>query len=400
MRNDTTNRLWIISELFPPEETSTGYIMGEIAKIMSSKYNVGVICGPEVYDKNKPAESDSISHIDRLCNISRVKGFQENKQHKLSRVIKFLVISWRLYRVARKRIKEGDKVLMVTNPFPLILLMSRLRMRRNFQLSLLVHDIAPEGLFTDIQIPKFIYSVMNRLFNRAYSRTDQLIAIGRDMVEVLNDKCCRVSVPPKISIVENWSEVEKIYPQWNDNQIEKIAVQYAGNIGYAQGVDEFVDIISLSQCENIVFQIWGTGSAEQYIKDKVDKLNLNDIISFHGPYSRSQQLEVLNSCDIALVSLVKGMYGLGVPSKTYNILAAGKPILYIGERNTEIWRLIEENHNGFCFEPSDLKGVSNLLSSFTTESRILLREMGDRSRMIAETRYAKNLILNKYLTIL
>ena len=46
-------RLWIVTELFPPDETSTSYIMGEIANAMIGKYDVGVICGPDVYDKRK-----------------------------------------------------------------------------------------------------------------------------------------------------------------------------------------------------------------------------------------------------------------------------------------------------------------------------------------------------------
>ena len=46
-------RLWIVSELFPPEETSTGYIMGEIADTLAEKYDVAVITGPEVYDPSR-----------------------------------------------------------------------------------------------------------------------------------------------------------------------------------------------------------------------------------------------------------------------------------------------------------------------------------------------------------
>lgn len=47
------NTLWIVTELFPPDETSTSYILGEIANAMSKKYQVKVICGPEIYDKRK-----------------------------------------------------------------------------------------------------------------------------------------------------------------------------------------------------------------------------------------------------------------------------------------------------------------------------------------------------------
>lgn len=41
--------LWIVTELFPPDETSTAYILGEVANAMVQKYVVKVICGPEIY---------------------------------------------------------------------------------------------------------------------------------------------------------------------------------------------------------------------------------------------------------------------------------------------------------------------------------------------------------------
>lgn len=45
------------------------------------------------------------------------------------------------------------------------------------------------------------------------------------------------------------------------------------------------------------------------------------------------------------------MYGLGVPSKTYNILASGRPILFFGPKNSEIDLLVRENGIGYCDWP-------------------------------------------------
>ncbi len=399
MSDKRINRLWIISELFPPEETSTGYIMGEIARVMSSKYDVGVICGPEVYDSSKRSASSRESVKAHNIIVHRVSCVRENKNSKLSRIKKFLLISWRLYRVARKQINEGDRVLMVTNPFPLILLMAFLRKRRKYSLNLLVHDIAPEGLFTDITIPKIVYNVVEKFFDWAYSSADLLISIGRDMSEVLCKKCRLPVDSPKICVIENWADIENIKPAY-DHTESKIVLQYAGNIGHAQGVENFVDALYESQTENVLFSIWGTGSAENEIKKKVQTLKMSDKVSFNGAYCRSQQNEVLNRCDIALVRLVKGMYGLGVPSKTYNIMAAGKPILYIGERGTEVWRVIEEYHNGFCFEPDDRTGLVDFLISLSNKTRESLIKMGQISRQIAVEKYSKKVLLNKFLNLI
>ena len=46
-------KIWIVTELFYPEETAVAYIFTRIANYLSSSYNVSVICGPEFYDNNK-----------------------------------------------------------------------------------------------------------------------------------------------------------------------------------------------------------------------------------------------------------------------------------------------------------------------------------------------------------
>lgn len=406
---DMRQTLWIISELFPPEETSTGYIMGEIANAMTQKYEVKVICGPAVYDSQKMQNVNNKTVVHEHIEVYHVDAVPENKNSKISRIKKFLLMSWRMYRVAKKHIRKGDHVLMVTNPFPLVVLMGHLRRHRKFELAMLVHDVAPENLYTDIHIPEAVYPMVKRVFNKAYASTDKLISLGRDMSEILSQKTKDglksfwlskgVGELPRIEVIENWGDVETIRPSDDFNE-KKITIQYAGNIGNAQGVGELVDVLHEAKCEQVAFGIWGTGSAENTIKEKVLEYGMENQVSFHGTYFRSEQQKVLNSCDIALVRLVKGMYGLGVPSKTYNILAAGKPILYIGEKGTEIWRMIEENGNGVCFEPQDRKGLISYLCGLSLENRDKLRDMGKISRKLAEEKYSKQTILNKFLEVL
>ena len=394
--NSKQETLWIISELFPPEETSTGYIMGEIANAMIQKYEVKVICGPDYYNEKKKYLCGSSLAIDNRIEVTRVAAIKENKQSKLSRIRKFMLMSWLLYDVARKKIKNGDHVLMVTNPFPLIVLMAHLRKKRDISLSMLVHDVFPEGLYTDMHVPFVAYKLLERVFNRSYARVDKLLSLGRDMNEVLKKKCSGRKNQPEIVIIENWGDISGITPR--DRVTDGfIKVQYAGNIGNAQGVQVFVNRLKEANNPTVHLSIWGTGSAEEAIRKRVNEYGMNEIVQFNGPYSRNQQIDVLNDSDISLVTLVKGMYGLGVPSKTYNILAAGKPVLYIGEKNTEIWRTVEENQIGFCFAPDDKQGIVDFLHSLNSFDIFKLKEMGHKARILAEKKYSKSVILNKFL---
>ena len=218
------------------------------------------------------------------------------------------------------------------------------------------------------------------------------------MSEILARKCRGGKRQPKIIVIENWGDVESIKPK-DRKPSDKVVIEYAGNIGNAQGVGEFVDVLHEVGCKNVVFNIWGTGGAEASIKQKVADYAMQDYVSFNGPYFRSQQIDVLNDCDMALVRLVEGMYGLGVPSKSYNILAAGKPILYIGEKGTEVWRMLEENGNGVCFEPSDTEGLRQFLCSLNTDSLGELKEKGKISRKLVEEKYSKEVILQKFVEV-
>lgn len=369
MNNNQT--LWLVTELFPPDETSTSYILGEIANAFCRKYKVKVICGPEIYDKRKKPDPNNRFRLDPSIEVFRAAGADLDKNTTKGKALGFILMSSRLIRLAKRHIKSGDKVLMVTNPAPLVLLMSRLKKRRGFELNLLVHDVFPENTKpAGLKLP--LYGLFKKIFDRAYSMADQLIAIGRDMEEVLHGKAPET----KVTIIENWADIENIKPQPMPDG--KIRLEYAGNIGRVQALDKVIERLS----DEVELHIYGTGSMEEKLK----QMNHPNVF-FHGPYFRSQQNEVLANCHIALVTLEKGMFGLGVPSKTYNILAAGRPVLFIGPDGSEIDLLVKEKGVGYCSWPSSWN-IKELV------------EMGNRARVLAERDYSKETILNKFVEVI
>ena len=367
--------LWIVTELFPPDETSTAYILGEIANAMVAKYQVKVICGPEIYDKRKKLDPSNKFQLDGSIEVLRANGADLDKNTTKGKALSFLLMSKRLYALAKANIKKDDKVLMVTNPAPLVLLMSRLKRKCGFELNILVHDVFPENTKSaGIKLP--FYSFVKKLFDHAYSNCDRLIVLGRDMADVLWQKVSKPfqnSDAPKMSIIENWADVEGIQPQQMPEG--KIMLEYAGNIGRLQGLDTFVDELP----EDVELHFYGTGAMENTLKAK----GKNNVF-FHGPYFRSQQNEVLAACHIAVVTLNEKMYGLGVPSKTYNILASGRPILYMGPKGSEIDLLVREKKIGYCGWPS-------------AWNKAELIEMGQRARELAVAEYSKEMILKKFI---
>lgn len=394
-------KLVIISELFFPEETSTAYILSEIANAFSLKYDVHVICGSDIYGKRKPLTSNSNFTLDRSIKLHRVNRTNLDKDKLLSRFFRFILISTRLYNMAKRLIKTGDKVLLVTNPVPLVVLIAKLKKKIGFEFILLVHDVFPENTKpAGLGIPTLLYSSLKKIFDKAYSEADLLIALGRDMKEVLNNKTKHYSKNNNIIVIENWADLDNIKMlDRNDIKLQlptnKIIIEYAGNIGRSQGLENILNIIKGIKKKDIEFSFWGSGAIEKKLKLFVSKNKITNV-KFNGVYLRSEQNKILNTCDLALVTLAEGMYGLGVPSKTYNILASGRPILFIGDIESEIAMLIKKNFIGYCYDPSDIVGISDFFENLTFENLYMLREKGLNARLLAERVYSKSIILKKF----
>jgi glycosyltransferase involved in cell wall biosynthesis len=103
----------------------------------------------------------------------------------------------------------------------------------------------------------------------------------------------------------------------------------------------------------------------------------------------------LNACDVSIMALVPGMLGLGVPSRTYNLMAAGKPVIALVPEASETAKVVREEGIGWVVEPGNVKkAIEAVLSA--KENRQQLLEMGMRGRQAAEQRYRPELILRQF----
>jgi hypothetical protein len=165
-------------------------------------------------------------------------------------------------------------------------------------------------------------------------------------------------------------------------------------LGRVQGIEEFINLLIKSENSDLVFVIIGDGSLREVIASKIKKEILKNVY-YLGPRSRSEQNLFLNSCHIGLVSLINGMKGLGVPSKTYNLLAAGKPIFYIGDPNSEIDNYVFKYNCGWSFDWKDEVAIINMLNSFTINNLSNISEKGFKA-LLASKNYKKDNVLNLY----
>lgn len=386
-------KIWVISELFYPDQVSTGYILTAIAEELAKEIPVEVICGPIGYTTIIEEQRTLPLNI----SINRVKIRNWNKNNLVWRTIRQMLLSFKMSYSLMCKAKKDDLVLVVTNPAPLLLLVSKVCKWKKLKLIILVHDVFPENLIAANILSKgnLIYKFLLMLFNKAYQNAKHLIVLGRDMKALFKQKLNYQE--DQITVIPNWADTSTIYPILSSPS-SQVKLQFAGNFGRLQGLIPLLKAISKAKNESLAVDFMGTGAMLASMQSLVLKEQL-DRVNILPPFKRNQQLTVLNNCDACLVSLSSGMRGLGVPSKTYNILAAGKPIIYIGDADSEIAILIDEYNIGWKFADFGEELIS-FLQSLNEQLKLEMADKGKNARNLALTQYKKEKVLNTYTQLI
>lgn len=177
---------------------------------------------------------------------------------------------------------------------------------------------------------------------------------------------------------------------------DRIVIQYAGNIGRAQGLLEFVELVSSVENNVVRYVFRGSGALSTALHEATRGRHS---FILKGPYARSDQSRVLGACDIALVILGPDMYGLGVPSKTYNILAAGKPVLFLGPKDSEIYRLIKSHDIGWAFDWRETDQLIQLIDKWSILDLPAIEARGNKARELAVSTFTEAGQLTKFSTL-
>ena len=395
-------KLWIVSEFYYPVVTSTGFYMTEISEYLVSKgMDVHVICTGAKYNEIENYHPKKFE-IHNGVHIHRVLMAEINKNNFVKRAFRLFLSSIFLAFKILKNVKRGEELLVVTNPAFLLALIPVISFFKEIHYKLLVHDIFPENLVAikKINISSLGYKILKMIFDKSYVNADLCISIGRDMTEVIKRK---TKGKTKVELIPNWADNKEVFPLrkeetrlYNQLEIPGFIFQFAGNLGYAQGLDNILSAISLVENKFISFLFIGGGAKAEVIKAFGEQ---KENVIYIGFQERSMQKDFLNTCDVAIVTLSDGMYGLGVPSKSYNIMAAGKPILYIGDEKSEIALCIKEYNIGWLVKPDDPYGLKNMIE-YIYQNKDSLISIQNNARLVADTVFAKERILNRYYTLL
>lgn len=427
IREDGKKNLLIYAHYYIPDSASTGQIIQELAEGMFNNFNITVICVVPSYEGFvKPEYKTQKFYKEQINGIKviRIRVPEFSKADKASRVRNIIAYFWGAIK-ATQMVEKQDYVFSISQP-PIIggLLGVYGKWKKKASFIYNVQDFNPEQIMA-VQYTKSKYIVrlmmMADKFSCRYS--DLVITVGCDLVETLKYRFKNQTVPNYV-MINNWVDEKKVYPLPTDHErvlnfkrkygIDgKFVVMYSGNIGLYYDLENLIKVFKQFRKgyntkgeyeeapktvdgREVVFAFVGAGSVLNKLDLYVKKHHFENIVFI--PYQNKDDIIYsLNAGDVHCCVNAKGIKGVSCPSKVYGIMAVGKPILGVLEKETEVRNLIEKSNCGKCCEPENYDEVARIIHWYIENSETNeVKAMGMNGREYLEKYLAKDKCVQRY----
>jgi glycosyltransferase involved in cell wall biosynthesis len=273
------------------------------------------------------------------------------------------------FKIVRKFKK--DYLFIVSNPpfAPLLPLL----LQNNFQL--LIYDIYPDVLFElgYLSYNSRILSWWQNLNREVFVKARKIFTITESMKKVLQNYVQN----SLIEVVPVWTDntfLKPIDPSKNlflkKHKLEgKFVVMYSGNLGLSSNIELLIEIAAKIRNEKVVFLVIGDGARKGKIIERAKSLELNNV--FFLPWQPTSELPFsFSSASLAVIFHGTKASNLIVPSKFYNFLSVGAPLMCVTTKGSEIENLVAKYNCGRSFEEYDIYGMTNFINEILENKKL------------------------------
>lgn len=270
-----------------------------------------------------------------------------------------------------------------------------------------VQDIFPDSLVgTGLTHEGSLIWKIGRMVEKiTYRYADKIIVISEDFKKNIMDK----GVPEdKIAVVYNWVDQNKVVdvPREENKLFDvyglersKFYITYNGNIGLTQNMDMLLDVAKELQeeYEDIHFVLVGNGAYLDEVRRKVAEQQLDNVHLF--PFQPYEDIShVFSLGDASLVISKPGVGANSVPSKTWSIMSASRPVLANFDEN-ELKTIIENNHCGIFTKAGDKDAFKESILTLYNH-RDLCKEYGHNGRKFVLDNLTREVGTQKYVDVI
>lgn len=274
-----------------------------------------------------------------------------------------------------KKIKSYDAVIIQTPPLFVACTASWLfKCVYKKKVILNVSDIHPQSLVEAeiLSSESRVYKIMDKVERFIYKKADYLMGQSDEIIDhvkqfkIIDSFLYRtLQKPDGIVVLDN-------------NREHHNKIVYAGLLGKTQDVLSIVQNVDFKKI-GIEFHIYGDGGQKDEILNYCDNQN----VFYHGSVPNDVMLKELQKYDASIVPLAKSLIG-AVPSKIYNVVASGLPLIYMGKVDGEATKLVNRYKIGFSVPPGDYSALQEVLIQFGSLTNTEYQQMRNNCKDVSE----------------
>lgn len=389
----TSTRLILATQFYPPDTSTTAVYLGKIADTLAVDSQVIVVSAtPNSNSLNAAPRSNPA--------VFEIRNWSPRKSALVQRAAAACLLAVRMFFSILRRATSSDVVFSVTSPFTLpysVLLAAKLRGAATL---LLIYDLYPEALEAAglIQSKSFAARLIRFANTLLFRSLDAIVVIGRD-VPFLISKYPDVS-PDKLHIIPNWPLIPIGYREIDPSSrfrapdTSKFIVGLSGNLGFTHSPATVFEAARLLQSESDIHFIlsgWGVGWKE--LNDLYAQESLTNV-TILSPVPEDELIEFLSAADLWVIPYRRSIAGVSIPSRLYNLLAVGRPVVVASEANSEGALVLGEQDIGWVVPPEDPVELARAIREAARDSQATT-EKGIRAADVAH-KYREELALALY----
>ena len=360
-------RILKMSPYFEPEQVGTTHLHRDLreAYVKAGFTMVDYVPRPtrgisdEVYEEYKHKKYEE--QLDGKVVIHRFAMFREGT-NPIQRAIRYVLVNLIQY-FKGIRAKDVDVLVSVSTPPTQGILCGLVARKLKIPFIYNLQDVFPDSMVIANMTKKgsLIWKIGRKVEDFTYRHADKIIVISEDFKRNIMEK----GVPEeKIVVVPNWVDPTSVYPvERKDNILfdrfgldrDKFYICYSGNIGHSQNLRLLMDAAKLLKTElpDMRLVLFGDGMMKDELEKMIRDENIDNVTLL--PFQPYEEIaHVFSLGDAGLIISKAGTGGSSVPSKTWSIMAAERPIIASFDEESRLSKLIEEANCGVTVKPDDL----------------------------------------------
>lgn len=360
----STRPLIVLCPHFAPDTAPTGTVMTRIvAELVDRGHVVHVVTSLPWYRGHRIEAGWTGRWVRRertsWGSITRVHPFPGSDKSNLGRrAIGFVGYSL-LAGVQCLRVggwgRRAEAVIAMSPPLTLGLTGWVVARLRRAPMIFNIQDVFPDAAIeTGAITNRWIIAAASWLERTSYRAADAVTVLSDDLRDNVAAKL-GPSHELRVHVIPNFVDTEAIRPSGRLTEYRQElglgdapVVLYAGNVGFSQSLE--LVVAAAQALPDVVFLINGDGAARASIE--ADARGISNL-RFAGYIEPSRLGELLATGDIHVVALRAGLGRVSVPSKTYSIMAAGRPVVAAIDADTAVPRILEASGGGLAVAPDD-----------------------------------------------